>query len=264
VTAYRWDAADYARSSSGQQVWARELIAKLALQGGERVLDLGSGDGKVSAELAAGLTTGSVLGVDNSPEMVAQAEAAYPPMKHPNLRFRILDARALPFRNEFDVIFSNATLHWVIDHTPVLHGISTGLKPGGRILLQMGGRGNAAAVVAAMDIVRERARWRSRFEEFEFPYGFYGPEEYTTWLEAAGLIPLRVELLPKDMVHADRAAFEGWLRTTWLPYTQRIDEARRAVFLGQVVDQYLKENPASADGSIRLAMVRLEVEARKE
>ncbi|HTX92984.1 MAG TPA: methyltransferase domain-containing protein [Anaerolineales bacterium] len=264
MTAYKWDAAEYARSSTGQLGWARELIAKLDLQGGERILDIGCGDGKVSAELASGLATGSVLGVDNSPEMVALAETVFPPMKHPNLRFRLADAVALPFRNEFDVVFSNATLHWVLDHAPVLEGIAGSLKPGGRILIQMGGRGNAAAVVAASDIVRARPEWRDSFAGFQFPYGFYGPEEYRDWLEAAGLVPLRVELLQKDMAHKDRTAFEGWLRTTWLPYTQRIAEERREAFVQQVADQYLDDNPASPDGVVHLAMVRLEVEAKKE
>jgi trans-aconitate 2-methyltransferase len=264
MTAYKWDAAEYARSSAGQQLWARELIAKLNLAGSERLLDLGCGDGKVSAELASNLTTGSVLGVDNSPEMITLAESLFPPMKQPNLRFRLGDASALLFRNEFDVIFSNATLHWVIDHAPVLKGIAAGLKPGGRTLLQMGGRGNAAEVVKAMDAVRTRRTWRDRFEGFQFPYGFHAADEYRTWLTEAGLTPLRVELLPKDMAHADRNAFEGWLRTTWIPYTQRIDEDRRETFLKQVAEQYLSENPASPDGVVHLAMVRLEVEAKKE
>jgi trans-aconitate 2-methyltransferase len=262
--AYKWDAADYARSSAGQQEWARELIAKLHLSGSERLLDIGSGDGKVSAELASSLTTGSVLGVDNSPEMIALAETRFSPMKYPNLRFRLTDAVALPFRNEFDVVFSNATLHWVIDHAPVLKGIAASLKPGGRTLLQMGGRGNAAAVVSAMDKVRAKPEWSSRFEGFQFPYGFHAAGEYRVWLTEAGLTPLRVELLPKDMAHADREAFAGWLRTTWIPYTQRIDEGRREAFLKQVADQYLSENPASPDGVVHLAMIRLEVEAKKE
>jgi trans-aconitate 2-methyltransferase len=262
--AYKWDAADYARSSAGQQEWARELISKLHLNGSERLLDIGSGDGKVSAELASGLTTGSVLGVDNSPEMISLAETRFPPMKYPNLRFRLADAVALPFRNEFDIVFSNATLHWVQDHAPVLKGIAASLKPGGRTLLQMGGHGNAAAVVVAMDKVRAKPEWSDRFDGFQFPYGFHAADEYRVWLADAGLTPVRVELLPKDMVHADRPAFEGWLRTTWIPYTQRVDEDRREAFLRQVADQYLSENPASQDGMVHLAMIRLEVEATKE
>src|SRR5512147_1643215 len=118
--AYQWDAADYARSSSGQQQWARELIGKLHLQGSESLLDIGCGDGKVTAEIASLLTDGAALGVDNSPEMVSLARSSYPRQSYPNLDFQLADAASLPFESSFDVIFSNATLHWVMDHQPVL------------------------------------------------------------------------------------------------------------------------------------------------
>lgn len=259
-----WNASDYARSSSAQQVWARELVAKLQLQGGERLLDVGCGDGKVTAEIAAALPFGSVLGTDYSPEMIALAQSLYPESTHANLRFQQVDATALNFDNEFDVVFSNAALHWVLNHRPVLAGIARSLKPGGKILLQMGGRGNAAPVIAAMDEVCARPEWREAFTGFAFPYGFYGPDEYRGWLAEAGLTPVRVVLLPKDMAHADRAAFEGWVRTTWLPYTQRVEESRRQDFVRQAVDAVLAANPPAADGTVHTAMVRLEVEATKE
>jgi len=251
----KWDAADYAKSSSAQQKWARELIAKLNLNGSERVLDIGCGDGKVTAELAA--HAGSVVGVDRSSEMVALAESTH---QADNLCFMQADARNLPFRDEFDVVFSNATLHWVKDHAPVLAGIQRALIPGGHILLQMGGYSNAAQMVSAVDNVRSRPQWVGFFDGFEFPYGFYAPEEYHTWLLAADLNPVRVELIPKDTVHANRAALEGWFRTTWIPYTQRIPEEQRPVFIAEVIDTYLEQNPTS-NGEIHVLMIRLEVEA---
>ena len=259
-----WNAEDYARSSSGQQKWARELIAKLHLQGDERLLDIGCGDGKVTAEIASTLPHGSVLGVDSSPEMISLAETLYPPTEFSNIRFQLEDASALNFDHEFDVVFSNATLHWVLDQRPVLKGIAGSLKPNGKVLLQMGGRGNAAAVAKVMDEVCARPEWRERFVGFEFPYGFYDADEYRVWLGEAGLLPVRVELIPKDMAHADRDDFEGWVRTTWLPYTQRVEENRRQEFVRQVVDAYLALNPAYSDGSVHLQMIRLEVESTKE
>ena len=262
--AYKWDAADYARSSVGQKQWARELIAKLHLQGNERLLDIGCGDGKVTAEIAPCLPHGFVLGVDNSPDMVALAETCFQKNKYTNLGFQLADAAQLPFDNEFDVVFSNATLHWVRDHRPVLQGIARSLKPGGRILLQMGGRGNAAGVVVAVNEVCARPEWCDRFVGFQFPYGFYNAGEYCKWLMEANLTPVRVELIPKDMAHADRFAFEGWLRTTWIPYTQRIQEDQQEEFVKQVTETYLTTNPLSADGVVHLQMVRLEVESKKE
>jgi trans-aconitate methyltransferase len=151
-----------------------------------------------------------------------------------------------------------------MDHQPVLQGISRGLKPGGKALLQMGGQGNAARVVAAMDAVRARPEWCGYFKDFEFPYGFFGVGEYCQWLGEAGLTCGRVELIPKELVHPSRAAFEGWLRTTWLPYTQQVPVDRRQEFIDQVMDAYLESNPAAPDGAITVHMVRLEVETKKE
>lgn len=262
--AVKWDAVDYARSSAGQQQWARELIAKLHLRGDESLLDIGSGDGKVTAEIACKLEHGSVLGVDNSPEMVALAQTTFPRDAYPNLDFRLADAAELPFEADFDVVFSNATLHWISDPRPVVRGIERSLKNGGKILLQMGGQGNAADVVAAMDEVRGDLEWKDYFDGFEFPYGFYGAGEYCRWLCEAGLICGRVELLPKEMVHPSREAFAGWLRTTWMPYTQRVPQERRQRFIEAVVEKYLQKHPAPADGAVHVQMVRLEVESRKE
>ena len=85
----------------------------------------------------------------------------------------------------------------------------------------MGGKGNAADVVAVLDEVTALPRWREYFAAFVFPYGFYDPGGYRPWLAEASLRPTRVELVPKDMVHAGREGLAGWLRTTWMPYFER-------------------------------------------
>ena len=260
---YNWDALDYAKSSNVQQQWARELIGKLQLKGDESLLDIGCGDGKVTAEIAACLPSGSVLGVDSSTEMIALAQSQYPADAFPNLHFQQQDARNLPFRDEFTVVFSNATLHWVLDHAPVLRGISASLKRGGRALLQMGGRGNAADVVAVIDKLIQALEWRDYFKGFSFPYGFHGPEEYREWLREAGLQARRVELIPKDMIHQGRDGLAGWIRTTWLPYTQRVPEQKREAFVAQLVDKYLERCPVDEQGLVHVRMVRLEVEGLK-
>ena len=101
-----------------QQLWAQELLGKLKLRGDECLLDVGCGDGKVTAEIAAHLPRGRVVGVDLSLDMVHLAEERFAPELIPNLRFEQADASDLPFNEEFDVVFSNAVLHWVIDHQP--------------------------------------------------------------------------------------------------------------------------------------------------
>ncbi|MGD0220181.1 MAG: methyltransferase domain-containing protein [Acidimicrobiales bacterium] len=259
---FTWNPEDYEKNSSQQQLWARDLLARIEFCGDETVLDIGSGDGKVTAEIASLVPRGTVLGVDLSSDMVRTARERHA-ARHPNLRFAVGDASRLPFDGDFDVVFSNATLHWVLDHRPVLAGISRSLRRGGRVLLEMGGRGNAAEVVRVLDDVTALPRWRDHFAGFAFPYGFYGPAEYRAWLKEASLHPIRVELSAKEMVHAGRDGLAGWLRTTWLPYLQRVPEELRRDLLETVLDGYLAEHPLDAAGKARVQMARLEVQARK-
>ncbi|MFH1571824.1 MAG: methyltransferase domain-containing protein, partial [Gemmatimonadota bacterium] len=238
TTTYTWNADEYARSSAIQQQWAEELLDKLRLSPREQVLDLGCGDGKVTAALAAQVPDGRVVGLDSSPEMVEYARRHFPSDRHPNLQFALGDARALAFGAEFDVVFSNAALHWVVDHGPVVEGIARALRPGGRLLLQMGGRGNAAGVVAVVEQLLAEPPWSTHFAGFAFPYGFHGPREYAAWLASAGLEARRLELIPKDMVHAGRPQLAGWIRTTWLPYLDRVPDVRRGDFAEALLERY--------------------------
>ena len=258
---YRWDAADYARSSSAQQGWALELIDKLALAGDETVLDIGCGDGKVTAELARRLPRGHVTGVDSSAEMVGAARVSWPVARYPNLDFQAADARALPFADTFTVAFSNATLHWVIEHGPVLRGVARALRRGGRLLFQFGGRGNGAAIFQVAEEMTRAAAWRDFFHGFSFPWGFYGPDQYAPWCREAGLQPRRIELLPRPMVQQGKAGLMAWIRTTWLPYTQRLPEDLREQFVEEAATTYLARRPLDDAGRAVVEMVRLEVEA---
>jgi trans-aconitate 2-methyltransferase len=255
-TAHSWNPADYARNSQGQERWARELLPLLSLQPQESVLDVGCGDGRITAEIASLVPEGRVVGIDRSAEMIGFAAEHFPPQQFTNLRFLQADASALPFDAEFDAVFSNAVLHWVLDHEPVLAGISRSLRPGGRCVLQMGGKGNAADVIRAFDACLGKAKPSS------IPYGFHGAEEYRVWLRDAGLEPDSVELIEKDMVHSSRAAFTGWLRTAWLPYTS-LPEKRQDDLLESVTECYLRAHPADRDGHVHVRMIRLQVLAHK-
>ena len=258
-----WDASAYARNSSEQQRWAREFFPKLGLTGSERLLDLGCGDGKITVEFAAALPTGSVLGVDRSPEMVTHARRAYLPERFPNLHFEQADASHLSFRTEFDMVFSNAVLHWVLDHRPVLAGIAAALRPSGRAVLLMGGRGTAAGIFSALEAVTASERWLRHFADFVFPFGYHGPEEYADWLRVAGLQPSRVELVPKEFVLTGGEGLTAWIESTWLPYVQRVPESVRRAFAEEVAERYLADHPLESQGRVRVSMLRLEVEAHK-
>ncbi len=255
---YQWNGDDYAANSQVQLQWALELMEKLEPCGDEHLLDIGCGDGKVTAMLAARLDRGRVVGIDNSTSMIESARRSFGSRK--NLEFLLQDAGSLPFEQQFDLVFSNAALHWIIDHRPVLAGIFRALKPGGRVLAQMGGKGNAETVILAMEEVIVRKPWQRYFQNFPFPYGFHGPEEYGSWLKDAGFAIRYIRLVPKDMVHADREKFIGWLRTTWLPYLQRVPDQEQPRFLDQVAAAYLGD---AHQGKVHTPMMRLEFLAER-
>ena len=257
---YGWNAEDYARNSSGQYEWARELIDKLKLTGNEAVLDIGCGDGKVTVLLAEKVPQGRVTGVDSSPEMIELACGRHSGCEN-GPAFLLRDARKLDFNREFDAAFSNAALHWFKEHDLFLKGLAASLKRGGRIMLQMGGKGNAADVINVLESMLTEEKWKNYFFGFDFPYGFFSPEEYLPWLEQAGFAPSRVELLPKDMKHQGREGLAGWIRTTWLPYLERVPAEFREEFVDELVSTYLKEIPVDDKGLAHVQMIRLEVEA---
>ena len=260
---FTWNATDYSRNSSNQFEWAKELIPKLKLNGDEALLDIGCGDGKVTALLSSYLPHGHVVGIDNSEEMIALARKTFPHCHNPNLTFLKMDARELTFREEFDVAFSNATLHWIIDHQPVLEGVRDSLDRKGRLLFQMAGKGNAQDIIAVLEEMVSEETCKPYFRNFSFPYGFYSPEKYETWLADAGLKAERVELIPKDMKLQGKEGLAGWIRTTWLPFTERVPANLRDSFIDEIADRYIAAYPLDKDGAAHINMVRLEVQANK-
>jgi trans-aconitate methyltransferase len=106
-------------------------------------------------------------------------------------------------------------------------------------------------------------RWRDFFRNLERPYFFYSPEEYQDWLSRCDFQSRKVELVDKDMVFATPENFAGWLRTTWLPYTQRVPESAREEFVAAVIARYLDRHPLDDAGRVHVRMVRLEIDAVK-
>jgi trans-aconitate methyltransferase len=258
-----WDPAAYAANSSPQQSWAREVIAKLKLRGDERVLDVGCGDGRMTAEIARALPAGAVTGVDASSTMIGFAQETFAPARFSNLEFHVMDARRIRLAKPFDIVFSSSALHWVDDHPAFLRGASSCLRPGGRLVVSCGGKGNAQEVFLALRPEMRLPRWRQFFRKMDKPYFFHSPADYGKWLPRCGFKVRRVRLSPKDATYQGREGFEAWLRTTWLPYTQRVPERLREEFIAAITDRYLAKHRADDAGRVCVRMVRLEIDAVK-
>jgi trans-aconitate methyltransferase len=258
TAANKWNANDYADNSSAQEIWAKELIEKLALQGKEHLLDIGCGDGKITHTLSRELTGGRVVGIDQSPNMIELASKKF---NENNLSFLVMDATRVSLSEKFDIVFSNAALHWIKDHKKILIHIKKHLNPNAKILFQMGGYGNAAGIMEIVTQAAESPKWADYFETFINPYHFYKIRDYEDWLFQTGYKAKRVQLIAKDMVHENSDKLKGWLRTTWFPYTDQLPDNEKETFLTHVVEQYIQNNPIDSAGKTHVKMIRLEVEA---
>ncbi len=256
-----WNAEDYAKNSQCQLQLGEELIEKLSLTGNESLLDIGCGDGKITAKLSKILKNGEVVGIDASENLINFASKEFPNDKFQNLTFYQMDACAINFSEKFDIAFSNACLHWVKDHSGVLGKVRACLEPKGRILFQMGGRGNVGEVLNAVKLVSSKENWSMYFDNLVTPYYFYDIKDYEIWLSENHFKPLRLELIEKNIKHPSEESFKGWLRTTWFPFTDRLPEALRETFLDAISETYKIKHPADKSGGINVKMVRLEVEA---
>jgi len=260
-----WDPVDYYEHSYPQYALALGLLERLRLNGNERILDVGCGDGKVTAELATRVPHGSVLGIDASPDMIAFARLMFPPSAYPNLSFRCGDATKLTFRNEFDVVVAFASLHWVKDLPIALRGIKQSLTPGGRFAAQIVAKRHATAQIrsplhVARKEVMDRPAWRTYFGGFEQRKA-YSTDECEQLFTDAGFVLRRLKFVNEEVMHRHAHALKGYARSTWHRYTDQIPAHKRDAFLNEVVQRCIELSPADRSGQIRLRAYMLEVEA---
>jgi trans-aconitate 2-methyltransferase len=242
-----WNARDYDRISTLQTRMADESLARLTLEGSECVLDIGCGNGKITAEIAARLPRGSVVGVDPATDMIAFATQHYAPAVCPNLRFAVADVRNLPFRDEFDLVVSFNALHWVPEQDKALRSIRTGLKPAGRTLLQFVPQGDRVSLEDVIEQTRQLPRWANYFTGYRKPFVHLTPQEYRSLAELNGLRVVQMAVTDKSWDFGSRPAFAAFCHATFVEWTQRIPESEHAAFIGEVLDRYQQVGAATPD-----------------
>lgn len=260
----KWNPEDYKNNSSNQYNWAQNLISLLDLKGDEKILDLGCGDGKITAEIASYVPRGSVLGIDVCQEMVDFSQKQFSPSDYPNLTFQVGDAKTLNFDHKFDWVVSFSCIHWVIDHTSVIAGIKNSLKVKGKIVIQF-------PLFTPLDMnkldagqVMKTKKWSHYFENFSWPCAFYEVDEYQALLEEYGLKVKRVESKPTQMLFQGKEGLTGFIRSTLNAISGKVTEELRQEFIGNLVDKSVEINPPDSAGLIYLPLMLMEVEASKD
>lgn len=233
-----WDASEYARISGLQEAMAEEVLSLLDLKGTKRVLDVGCGNGKVTAEIASRVPQGAVLGVDSSADMIAFALSRFGPTVRPNLRFEMADARRLPFRDEFDLVVSLNALHWIHEQDQALRSIRSAMKSDSVAQLRLVPAGKRKSLENVIEETRLSSNWVRYFQGFNDPYLHLTPEQYGALAERNGLHVRRIRTEAKAWDFKSRSAFLAFGSVTFVEWTQFIPEAERLAFVTDVLDRY--------------------------
>lgn len=217
-----WNADRYQAHTGFVPTLGAPVVDLLAPKPGERILDLGCGDGVLTEKLRA--IGADVIGIDASADMIDAAKAR-------GLEVRCLNAEHLDYENEFDAVFSNAALHWMLDPDAVIEGIGRALKPDGRFVGEFGGHGNVAAIIVALVATLNK---RGIDGAKTIPWYFPTPAAYSAKLERHGFVVDQVDLIPRPT--SLPTDMSGWLQTMAGPFFARLPEAEREGALDEVLD----------------------------
>jgi trans-aconitate 2-methyltransferase len=230
-----WNASGYARIAGLQEAMAAEVLALLQLEGDERVLDLGCGDGKITAQIAGRVPRGSVVGVDASAEMITFAADHF---VQPNLRFETCDIRELAYRDDFDLVVSFNALHWIPDQDAALQVIRKAMKPGATAHLRLVPDGERKSLETVIEETRESPRWASYFLGFHDPYLHLTPEQYAAVAERSGLRVRGIHVADKAWDFGSREGFAEFGTVTFVEWSKRVPAAKRTAFVEDVLERY--------------------------
>jgi trans-aconitate 2-methyltransferase len=225
------------------------VLERLALRGGETVLDAGCGSGRVTRHLIERLPAGRVIAVDSSPSMITQARKVLRPQDEAV----VSDLLELEFGEAVDAVFSTATFHWISDHERLFARLRSMLRPGGRLLAQCGGEGNVARTVGVIRSINEEGPFRAHLGGSSDPWNFASAEQTFELLEGAGFGEVECWLSPKRVQPDEPRAFA------------------EAVCLGAELDrlpaglheQYVDRFLAMSGEPLVLDYVRLNIEATR-
>jgi trans-aconitate methyltransferase len=243
-----WNSETYAQNARFVSDLGMPVVEWLNPKAGERILDLGCGDGALTIRLQE--LGSEVVGVDSSPDLIQSAQLL-------GLDARLIDGHHLPFQNEFDAVFSNAALHWMTQPDLAIDGVWQSLKSGGRFVGEFGGYGNVSMIKAALDTVLRR---RGIDPDPINPWYFPTVEDYQSRLEARGFKVDEIMLIPRSTPLPTEIG--GWLTTFANPFMAAIASSERDVFLAEAID-LMKPNLCDASGQWFADYVRLRFSATK-
>lgn len=256
-----WKAEEYYENSSCQRDIAAHLMQFISIKDGSAILDIGCGDGKITAAIAHQDPHGHVVGLDVSPAMIAFAQSTFLSSQYPNLTFTLKDAQDIDYQGEFDLIVSFTALQWIQDHRLFLQGAYQSLKPSGALAITMP-MGLPYLLQEAVDEVIAKPEWETYFRDFSTGWNFVDEETYADLLESAHFTSTRVAVIPQKDGFPSREVFKNFI-SQWFPYLRPLPQELKEVFLTQVLDLFLSKESLLPNGGVPFKIRCLEVVAVK-
>jgi trans-aconitate 2-methyltransferase len=254
-----WDAGAYHRISSPQYAWGQRVLARLALEGSEVVADAGCGSGRLTAELLERLPRGRVVAVDQSQNMLDEARATLSRFGD-RVTYVSADLQTLELSAPVDVIFSTATLHWILDHPRLFRHLFGALKPGGRLVAQCGGGRNIQRLHDRAADLMATEPYAAAFASWSEPWEFADDVTTAARLREAGFVEVKAWLEPALTPFPDAATFGDFITKVVLRnhLGYLASEADRARFIAALVDTASRDEPPFS-----LDYVRLNIQAQR-
>lgn len=239
-----WNAEAYHAVSAPQTSWGHRVLARLALEGDERVLDAGCGSGRLTAALAVRLPRGHVVALDRSWNMLLAAHTNLRPAFGSRVSFVQAALPALPFASTIDVVFSTATFHWVPDHPALFAGICAALRSGGRLHAQCGGGPNLAGAHALAERVMHAPPFAPYFVGWNGVWQFADAGETAGRLTAAGFTEVEAWLEAAPTMLASADDYKAFVTTViYHPHLARLPDALHAPFIEAVTALAAETSP---------------------
>lgn len=257
--AHEFDGNKYKAASAHQKEWGAKLIQERSISGTERILDLGCGDGVLTSQLAALTPQGTVIGIDASHGMIDAAKTHLAD----NLSFEVSDINNLNFDNEFDIIFSNATLHWIKNHQSLLGNVLRALKSGGIFKFNFAGDGNCANFFSVVKEATEHPPFACYFSDFEWPWYMPTIEEYELLVRSIPFTESRVCGENADRFFADKETMIKWIdQPSLVPFMKLVPDEHKEDFRQFVIERMIQKT-CQADGRCFETFRRINVVAKK-
>lgn len=256
---FEFDGEKYKKASKHQKEWGNKLIAELQLKGDESVLDLGCGDGVLTEQISELVPNGSVIGIDASMGMIQTARQHV----RDNLQFAQADINQMHYSSVFDVIFSNAALHWIKDHEQLLQNAYRALKSNGMIAWNFAGSGTCTNFFEVIRKIMHHDRFTEYFYHFEWPWYMPSKTEYEKLVQPIGFSNVTIIEENTDRYFANADEMIQWIdQPSLVPFIMRVPDKNKEEFRNEVIDAMLQRT-LQPDGTCFETFRRIKVYASK-